>query len=266
MAHGGRRAGLIQIKPPAGPGAGLDLGQRRLSRLRDDARMAPDRQLAQGVLGNLALFREVEPAQLAALARQSPVLAARRGDLLARRGERLPGVFVVAYGLAKLALRGPANEERVLRLVSAGESFGEAAALLGRPARYEALALREAKLVVVPAAPLLALMEREPRFGRALCRLLAERNFELLLEVESASLQRGAQRLAAYLNSLANGDAAPSVRLPVSKTVLAARLGVKKETLSRLLRRFAAERVIEVARDEIVLRDRPALERLAAAA
>lgn len=228
--------------------------------------MAADGLFIAGVVSNLALFRDAEPAQVAAVARQSRVLAARRGDLLARRGERLPGIFVVAYGFAKLALRGSVNEERVLRLVSAGQSFGEATALLGCASRYEALALCEAKLVVIPSAPIFALIDREPRFGRAVARLLAERNFELLAEVESASLQRSAQRLAAYLSSLGNGDAVGLVRLPVSKTLLAARLGMTKETLSRLLRRFAADGVIAMSRDEIALRDRAALERLAAAA
>jgi CRP-like cAMP-binding protein len=52
------------------------------------------------------------------------------------------------------------------------------------------------------------------------------------------------------------------VRLPVSKTLVAARLGVKKETLSRLLRQFAAEGVIEVSRREISILDREALVKL----
>jgi CRP/FNR family transcriptional regulator, dissimilatory nitrate respiration regulator len=205
------------------------------------------------------------PALVEAVAGLRWALAAGRGDTIARRGERLPGLFIVAHGLVKLALHGAENEERVLRLVGAGQSFGEATALLGRAARYEARALREAKLVVVPAAPLFALRDREPRFGRARVHLLTERNLELLAELEAASLQRSAQRLASYLHSLANGGAERSVRLPVSKTVLAARLGVTKETLSRLLRRFAADGLIAVSRADIALLDRPGLERRASA-
>ena len=225
-----------------------------------------DRKFVEGVVGNLALFGEAEPAQIASIALQSWVLPARRGDTLVRRGERLPGVFVVAYGLAKLALRGADSGERVLRLVGAGQTFGEASALFGRLARYEACALADAKFVVIPVAPLFALMDREPRFGRAVARMLAERNFELLGEVEAATLRRSAQRLASYLDSLARP--APdgghwTARLPVSKTLVAARLGMKKETLSRLLRELAAGGTIEVSRSEIVIRDRAVLARLA---
>jgi hypothetical protein len=45
----------------------------------------------------------------------------------------------------------------------------------------------------------------------------------------------------------------------VSKTVLAARLGMKKETLSRLLQRLARRGVIEVTRRDITILDRAGL-------
>ncbi|HEU4923443.1 MAG TPA: helix-turn-helix domain-containing protein, partial [Burkholderiales bacterium] len=74
---------------------------------------------------------------------------------------------------------------------------------------------------------------------------------------------------ASYLGALAEspagnggGNGSTVVRLPVSKTLVAARLGVKKETLSRLLRQFAAEGVIEVSRREISILDREALVKL----
>lgn len=218
----------------------------------------------EGVVGNLRLFSEAPPFQVAALARQSWVLPARRCDLLARRGERLPGLFIVAYGLVKLAIRGRENGERVLRLVGAGQSFGEANAFLGRESRYDALALVETKAVVIPSPSLVALMDADARCCRAFARLLAERKLEMLGEIESATLQRGAQRLAGYLASLDAGSAG-RVELPVSKTVVAAQLGMKKETLSRLLRQLAADGVIEVARRDISILDGPALQRIASA-
>jgi CRP-like cAMP-binding protein len=54
-----------------------------------------------------------------------------------------------------------------------------------------------------------------------------------------------------------------TVDLPLSKTVIAARLGMKKETLSRLLHQFAADGIIDVRRREIAILDR---RRLGAAA
>lgn len=223
-----------------------------------------DQQFLQGVLANAGLFAGVSPGGVAMVARHAGVIAALRGDALSRRGEPLPGVFVVGYGLVKLALRAPGSQERVLRIVSAGQSFGAAAALLGRVPRYEASALVDAKLVVVPSEAVLALMDRAPPFCRSVMRLLAERVLDLAAELEALSLHSGGRRLASYLGSLAepvarNGGWA--AQLPMSKTLIAARLGMKKETLSRLLRKLAAAGLIEVSRREITILDRDALAR-----
>jgi CRP-like cAMP-binding protein len=219
-------------------------------------------QFAEGVLGNSGLFAGISSDQLLTLARHSRVVGARRGETLMRSGEPVPGVFVVGYGQAKLALRAPETRERVLRIVSAGQTFGAAAMLLGRASCYEASALVDAKLVVVPADAIRTLMDREPRFARGLLRILAEQVLALCEEIEAVSLQSGAQRLASYLGSLAQpvaGNGAWSARLPVSKTLVAARLGMKKETLSRLLGRLASAGLIEVLRGDIMILDREAL-------
>jgi len=223
-----------------------------------------DLRLVQGLVPRLGIFRDVAPANLAPLVKQCWVLPALRGTSITQRGASLPGVFGVAYGSVKLSLRGQDGEERLLQLVSAGQTFGEAKSLLGRAGRCEAVALVDSKLVVIPAAAIFSLMDRDPRFARTMTLLLAERALELLTEVELA-MQRGAQRLASYLGSLAapaNGNGECVVRLPVSKTLVAARLGVKKETLSRLLRQFAAEGLIEVSRRDIAILDRAGLSQL----
>lgn len=216
------------------------------------------------VLAGTALFRDLPHARDGAIAKQCSVLTARRGDAIVRRGARMAGMYAVAFGAVKLSLRGADGEERILRLVSTGETFGEATSLLGKPSRYEAHALSDCKLVVVPAATLWKLLEHDPRLARRFMVALGERTLELIDEVESATMQRGSQRLARYLQSLAGSPVAPSVvRLPVSKTLVAARLGVKKETLSRLLHQLVSERVIQVARREVTILDSARLGELA---
>jgi len=225
-----------------------------------------DRELIHAVVSRLVPLCDTSPAQVGAFERQCWTRCARSGDVLAKRGECLPGLFAVAYGFVKLVLRGSHRDDRVIRLVSAGETFGEATALLDRPLRYDALALSDCRLVVIPRAAILAQIDREPRFARSVVKILSERNLELLDEIETATLRRAAQRLAAYLDSLASPAGAfgsCSVRLPVSKTVVAARLGLKKETLSRLFRQFAADGLITVSRSDITILDRGRLAEVA---
>ena len=220
-----------------------------------------DLRLIQGLVPRLRIFWGVAPANLGPLMKQCSVLAAPRGTSLVQRGGPLPGIFAVAYGSVKLSLRGPEGEERVLQLVAPGQTFGEAKSLLGRAAAFDAIALADSKLVVIPTAAILALLDREPRFARSMALVLAERTLELLAEVESAT-QRGAQRVASYLAALAetaDGNGSCTVRLPVSKTLVAARLGVRKETLSRLLRELEGRGLISVTQREVKILDRRGL-------
>jgi CRP-like cAMP-binding protein len=221
-----------------------------------------DGHLVTAILANLPLFRHTSPARLAELARHSRTEHVLRGATIARRGERARGLMAVAYGLVKLSLKG--DIEKVLRLVGPGETFGEAVLFLDKPLPVDAIAVADTLLLVVPAAPLLALIDADRAFARGMLASLSQRMQALVADFEATTQHAARERLAAYLESLAPPGAAPAaVRLPASKTVIAARLGVTKETLSRLLRQLSDESLIVMTKRDIILLDR---QRLAAAA
>lgn len=225
-----------------------------------------DPRLIEGVVANLPLFRDVGRHHVALVASYSRIEYCRRGMLIARRGERLPGVIAIAYGLAKLVLPRRKGEEKVLRFVGANETFGEAVALLDRPCSLDVVALADTMLAIIPFRPLRLLQERDVTFAGNLIRALAEGQIRLVGEIGASSGRSSAQRLAAYLESLAqpvNGSEACAVQLPVSKTVLAARLGITKETMSRLLREMKDQGLILMQRGNITILDRPRLAGIA---
>jgi len=222
--------------------------------------------LIKGVLEKLALLEGVNPEAVRELATQSNVMRTGRGAVIVSRGERLANMYAVAYGSVKTRLSHNGSGEMVLGLLGPGTTFGKSCVLLGRPSRVDVVALEETMLVAIRASCVLALVERNLRFCRNLAGVLAERNQALVAELETGRL-RSAQRLAAYLDSIAAPGAQPdawAARLAMSKTLLAARLGIKKETLSRLLREFADHGMIAVSGRDIAIRDREGLKQLAA--
>ena len=200
-------------------------------------------------------------AHAAALAPHCRLLTAPRGEVVVRRGLPLPGVLLLSAGTVKLSLRSAEGDERVLRIVTAGEAFGEPTAMLGKPCLYDVVALNDVRLVSVPTSAIMSLVTRDRRFARFVVLALSARSYTVLSEFSAATTQRGAQRLAGYLESLQRKDG--TVQLPVSKTVVAALLGMKKETLSRLFRQFTADGLIGMTRREISILDP---QRLAACA
>jgi len=227
-----------------------------------------DHRLLEGVIACLPAFRQLSRKDLDMLANHSQLREARRGAAIVQRGERIPGVIALAYGSAKLALRRANGEEKVVRLLGPGESFGLATALLDRPCPVDLVALANCLVATIPPVPVLRLMEQDIGFARSVARALAERVLELVSEIEASLQQSGLQRLACYLDSLAEPNGQPGswiARLPTTKTTVAARLGVKKETLSRMLRELISRGLIAVSGPEVSILDRAGLARLAGA-
>jgi CRP-like cAMP-binding protein len=215
----------------------------------------------EGTLARLDLCAGVGGQTVRQLALQARMLRVPRGESLVRRGERPAGVFTVVRGCLKTRLQYANGDEVILSLVESGSTVGVAASVLEHPSKVDLIALEESLLLLIGVRALSAQMARDPRLARNVANHLATKAQALMAEFEHSKLPT-LQRLAAYLNSLAEPSAAPQVwtaRLPVSKTVVAARLGMKKETLSRLLQRLARRGVIRVARREITILDRARL-------
>jgi len=226
-----------------------------------------DFRLLEGLFGGLRLFRSVQARNIAKLAAQSRTQRVRRGTALFRKDERLPGVVAVAYGSVKLALRRSGGDEKVLRFLGPNDTFGEACVLLDRPCPVDIIALADTMVAVIPQQQILWLMSQDSEFAHNVALTLGENFLGMLDELQESVQHNGVQRLAAYLGSLAEphaGNGGWIVHLPVSKTAVAARLGVTKETMSRLLRELASRGLIAVSRREITIVDRARLAQVAA--
>ena len=214
-------------------------------------------KLVEDILAQLPMFRQVAAAHLRKLARHAELRHAAKDTLLYERGDPATGCYALVHGLVKLSLHAPDGAEKVLRLVGPGETFAESAMFHERPHPVTALVLSDSRLVFLPAEALYDLLEHDRTFARALLASLSQRIHMLIGDIEAYSLSSGTQRIAAFLHSLADpqGTAPARVRLPANKTVIASRLGITKETFSRLLHELTVQGLVEVSRREIVLPD-----------
>jgi len=211
------------------------------------------------------IFRGIDPAQLARLARHASLRAYERGALVFQRGERPGGLLLVAEGTLKLAVRGANGEQKVIALVEEGQICASALAFLDRPSALEACALSPVTIVSIPANAVFAAMQNDPELAKRVVEHLSHRVLSLVDEVEGITLRTGLQRLAGYVESLARerGNGSHAIRLPATKTLIAAQLGIAKETLSRLLHELVEKGVISVARRELYILDHGGLAAVA---
>ena len=219
----------------------------------------------QAFLATLPLFKELAPAELDRIAAGTTELHVPRGEILFNKGSPTTGFYVVIYGQVKLSFVTPSGQEKVVEIITPGNSFGEALMFMEKPYIVMAQSLADTMLLHVAKEVVFDEIAREPGFARKMLAGLSRRLHSLISDVESYSLQTGTQRVIGYL--LRQDDAADSgstkLTLPVSKAIVASRLNLTPEHFSRILHDLAASGMIEMNGRAVRIPDLDRLRRAA---
>ena len=172
-----------------------------------------------------------------------------KGEVLFHRGDRASNFYFLDAGLIELNLIAASGEKKVLEVVSPGRTFGEAIAFMQEqkyPVSAEALAA--CTLCEIPIRAYIDLVYANPdacmRLLSDVCRHLHAR----VREIENLTVQNARSRLTSYLldHVVETNDDEATVRLELPRHVIASRLSIQPETLSRLLRNMVDEGVLTI--------------------
>ncbi len=185
------------------------------------------------------------------------------GEMVFLEGEPSSGLSVLQSGWLKIVKIAPDGREQVLRFLEAGEAFNALALLSDRPNTATAIALEPAGVWHLQREAVLGLLRQQPDFAERLLASMAEHLVALVKLVEDLSLRPVTGRLARLVLAQAEGDVLHRPRW-YTQAELAAQLGTVTDVVQRALSGLAADGLIEVERNQIVIRDRAGLEALAA--
>ena len=137
----------------------------------------------------------------------------------------------------KLAFSSPQGHEKVVSIVGPGQSFGEAVMFMEKPCPVFAQALEDTRLLYIAKQGIFAAIDHDSAFARRMLAGLSMRLHGLIRDVEDYSLHSSTQRVIGFLLQLAGTSAGGPVEfeLPASKHIIASRLNLTPETLSRIL-------------------------------
>ena len=203
-------------------------------------RRAPTAQELDAACG-LPLLEPLEPERLAAIVGASGLMHYTASTPLFSAGDPADRFFAVLSGAVRLHANTPDGRETTIAMVESLATFAEAAMLAFGRFPVNATALAGATLLHIPARGFLAELRSEPGLGLRMLRSLRNWELYLLRELNEAKLLPPVRRLAGFVLSLCDDHSGPtSVRLPFRKTLLASKLGIQPETLSRNLQRLAS--------------------------
>ena len=216
----------------------------------------------QDILRQTPYFADADQSQLDAIARAVLERSYRRGDPVFLEGDSCEGLYVVKSGRVRVYKISPEGREQVLLIAGPGDTFNEVPVFDGGPNPASVEALEPTVLLLLPRSVLLAMVETQPKLGRAFMRTFAIRLRQLVGLVEELSFKTVTGRVARILLEqlpASTGEGGQSPRR-LTQREIAAMAGTAREVAGRALKALEQQGAIRIERGRIVIVDR---ERLA---
>ena len=200
-------------------------------------------------------------------------VTAKKGTEFFRTGDACDGLYELVSGKVKLSrLPGetpdhPANRhESLLRVVSAGQIFGEVAVFDGGPRNASAVAVTKAVVRRYPPEAVQRMLRQHPDLGIACLTLIARRLRFALERTTDIHIRDGAARLIKTILILGvrfgqRDGARLVVRHDLTQAELGALTGLSRETVSKVLADLAGQGLMEIGSGTIIVIDEDALRR-----
>lgn len=189
-------------------------------------------------------FAGLPHAALDQLLRDAFVHALPRGAMLCAQEEKPEFLHAILSGRVALLGLGAERRQTVVEFFAAGDMVILPAVLLDSPYLMSARIVEEARVLFIPAEGARRAMRTESKLAYAAALHLAGHWRRIIRQLKDLKLRTSTERLAAYLAFLADKTGKTgSIQLPEDRKLIATRLGMTAESLSRA---FAALRAVGV--------------------
>lgn len=194
--------------------------------------------LAAQVMG-LPLFGGLSPLVLEKLMADAVALTCERRTLLFEAGAAADCFYIVLEGQVKLFALTPDGRESILEIFTPVSSFGEAAMMSQTSFPLHAEVIEDATVIKVGRRAFVNTLREDHSVGYRMLASMCRWHQRLSGEIRQLKQTPPWQRVAEILLGLTDArEGAAIVQLPFNKEVLASRVGIRRESLSRVLARL----------------------------
>ena len=209
------------------------------------------------------LFSEVDPEVIVRLCGGRRSVSMEPRHVIFSQGDPADAFYVVLEGWVKLYRITPSGEEAVVGIFTRGESFAEPVFFLGGVYPASAEAASPLRLLRIDTVRFNEAIEQNPGLAATLLGSIVAHTERLFDEIASLKMLSTPRRLAEFLVRQAPaGASSAAVVLPYEKALLAGRLGMTPESLSRALATIR-KLGVTVERDHVTIADVSGLEAFA---
>lgn len=193
------------------------------------------------ILAHSRLLGRVDRETLASLLGPGTVRSYDKGQTIFRKGDPARHIYAVLDGWVKIYRDTVQGDQAVLGVFGPGETFAEAAAFLADSYPASAEVVEPGRLCAIPQDDLKSVILADPDIAFSMLGSMARHLHGMTDDLERLKTRSAEQRIGIFLLEMCGDKNSPcAVRLPYEKSLIAARLGMKPESLSRSFSRLAS--------------------------
>lgn len=195
-------------------------------------------------LSEVPLFAGLTREQLSLLLSDASIRRYSGNTTLFYQEEPAKSLFVIFEGWVKLFRQTAGGREIVIAVLTRGEPFGETMIFDSEASPLSAFAVTDTRLLVVPGDRFISHIRNNSDLALRLLAAMSVYQHRLVQQVEQLTVRSTSERLAGFLSRLCpEPTGSATIELPFDKSLIASRLGMQPESLSRALARLRAHGV-----------------------
>lgn len=181
------------------------------------------------------------------------IMEKEKGESIFFEGEKANYIYYVINGSVKLYRINDEGKIANIKIVKKNEIFADAVLFDEHIYPVSAESFIRSKILCFKVKELKEVILSNRKLTEGFIMMLSKRLKYLVNKIDGLELDNAENRLLSYLNGIAYAKKTNEIVLDLSKKDLAEIIGVRSETLSRLLKKLSLNGVLKVQSKKIIL-------------
>jgi CRP/FNR family transcriptional regulator, dissimilatory nitrate respiration regulator len=201
------------------------------------------------------LFSKLTDLQLDRVYQFSQIVHLDEGQILFNQSEKVKAFYMVLSGKIKLFRMSADGQEKIIEIVKAGEVFAEALMFTDQTDYpVSSAALVETEVLSINSVKFKNMLWDSTDTCLLLLGDMSLRLRRLISEIDNLTLHSGTCRVASYLiQEMPEGQ--KEFKLEIPKNIIAARLSIKPETFSRIIKSLNNQGILSIDGNSVIVHD-----------
>ena len=207
-------------------------------------------------LSEIPLFSQLREGDIARLAAATQERNYPKNSVILFENDRGDALYVVLSGQVKVVIIAEDGREVILSIRGKGDFFGEMSLIDDEPRSAHVIAMEDSRLLTLRRDDFNRCLREMPEIATGLLREMCRRLRQADSKIGSLVLLDVPGRVARLLLEMADRNDGVNITQKLTHHIIAQIIGSSRETVSRTMRDFMAQNLIEVSRKTMKIPDR----------